>query len=96
MNEVQIRELAETTSRSKSNEDRIEKLEERQELLHDMNKNIAEIAVQTKYTKDEVTELKTDLEVIKSKPNKLVDSAVEKIVTVVIGAIVGAVLALVI
>lgn len=96
MNEVQIRELAETTSRSKSNEDRIEKLEERQELLHDMNKNIAEIAVQTKYTKDEVTELKTDLEVIKSKPNKLVDSVVEKIVTVVIGAIVGAVLALVI
>lgn len=96
MNEDQIRELAETSLRSKSNEDRIERLENEQELLHEMNRNIAEIAIQTQYTKTEVTGLKTDIEIIKSKPNRLVDSIIEKLVLTIVGAIVGAILTLII
>lgn len=95
MNEDQIRELAETSSRSKSNTHRIDKLEEQTRLMHEMNKNIAVIAEQTKDTKDDVKSLKTDVEEIKSKPNRLVDKAKENVLGVIIGAIVGALIALI-
>lgn len=95
MNEEQIRELAETSSRSKSNTHRIDKLEEQTRLMHEMNKNIAVIAEQTKDTKDDVKSLKTDVEEIKSKPNRLVDKAKENVLGVIIGAIVGALIALI-
>lgn len=96
MNEEQIKEMAETTARSKSNTHRIDKLEEQQTLLHEMNKNIAVIAEQTKDTKEDVTGLKKDVEEIKSKPNRLIDRAKENALGVIIGAIVGAVIALII
>lgn len=95
MNEEQIKELTETTSRSKSNTHRIDKLEEQQALLHEMNKNIAVIAEQTKDTKEDVTGLKKDVEEIKSKPNKLIDKMKENALGVIVGALVGALMALV-
>jgi predicted nuclease with TOPRIM domain len=95
VNENQIKELTETTSRSKSNTHRIDKLEEQQNLLHEMNSNIAAIAEQTKYTKEEVSDLKKDVEEIKMKPSKLLDGVKENALGVIVGAIVGAIIALV-
>ena len=96
MNQEQIRELAETTSRSKSNTHRIDKLEEQYELLHEMNANLSVIAEQTRNTKDDVQGLKKDMEDIKSKPNKFVDGIKTNAASIVVGAIVGAILALII
>lgn len=95
MNEEQIKELAETSARSRSNTKRLDKVEEQQRLMYEMNRNIAVIAEQTKDTKTDVQSLKTDVEEIKSKPNKLYDKVVAGIATGVVGAIIGAVMALV-
>ena len=95
MNEEQVKELAETTARSKSNTHRLDKLEENTKLMHEMNKNIAVIAEQTKDTKEDVKSLRTDVEEIKAKPNKLVDSVKQNAIGVVVGALVGAILAFV-
>lgn len=96
MNEEQIKELTETTSRSKSNTKRIDKLEEQYELLRGMSNNIAIIAEQTKNTKEDVQELKKDVEDIKAKPNRLIDSMKSAAAGAVITAIIGAILALII
>lgn len=95
MNEEQVKELAETTARSKSNTHRLDKLEENTKLMHEMNRNIAVIAEQTKDTKEDVKSLRTDVEEIKAKPNKLVDSVKQNAIGVVVGALVGAILAFV-
>lgn len=95
MNEEQIKELTEATSRSKSNTKRLDKLEEQQKLLHEMNKNIAVIAEKTNDTKEDVTVLKKDMEEIKSKPNRLLDRAKEQAMGVIIGALIGALIAVV-
>ncbi len=95
MNEEQVKELAETTARSKSNTHRLDKLEENTKLMHEMNRNIAVIAEQTKDTKEDVKSLRTDVEEIKAKPNKLVDSVKQNAIGVIVGALVGAILAFV-
>ena len=95
MNEEQLRELTQTTERSKSNTHRIDKLEEQQALLHEMNKNIAVIAEQTKDTKEDVSGLKTDVEELKSKPNKLLDKLKENAFGTIIGTLIGAILSLI-
>ena len=96
MHAEQIKELTETTSRSKSNTKRIDKLEEQHELLRGMCNNIAIIAEQTKNTKEDVQELKKDVEDIKAKPNKFVDSMKSAAAGAVITAIIGAIFALII
>lgn len=106
MNDSQIKELVETTARSKMNTKRIESLEEQYHLMHEMNKNIAVIAEQTKdtkeavqslkcETKEEMKLLKCDVEEIKSKPNKLIDKTKEQVIVVIVGTLVGAILALI-
>lgn len=89
MNEEVIRELTETTARSKSNTKRLDRVEEQQRLMYEMNKNIAVIAEQTKDTKEDVKALKTDVEEIKSKPNKLVDKMKENVLWLIISTSIG-------
>ncbi len=89
MNEEVVRELTETTARSKSNTKRLDRVEEQQRLMYEMNKNIAVIAEQTKDTKEDVKALKTDVEEIKSKPNKLVDKMKENVLWLIISTSIG-------
>lgn len=96
MNEEQIKELTETTSRSKSNTKRLDKLEEQHELLRGMCNNIAIIAEQTKNTKEDVRELRKDVEDIKAKPNKLIDNVKSAAAGAIITAIIGAIFALIV
>lgn len=95
MNEEQLRILTETTERSKSNTHRIDKLEQQYELLHEMNNNLSKIAEQTKHTTEDVKCLKSDMEDIKSKPNKFLDNLKSVAAGAILTAIIGAVLALV-
>lgn len=95
MNEEQIKELTETTSRSKSNTKRLDALEKSIELMHEMNNNIAKIVEQLKDTKNDVKDLKSDMEEIKSKPNKFLDGLKSNAASVIVGAIVGALIALI-
>lgn len=96
MNAEQIKELTETTSRSKSNTKRLDKLEEQCVLLREMSNNLAVIAEQTKNTKEDVQDLKKDVEHIKSKPSKLIDSIKGAAAGAIVTTIIGAILALII
>lgn len=95
MNEENLRELADTVARSKSNTHRIDKLEEQTALMYEMNTNIALIAKQTDTTEKAITALKSDVEEIKSKPNRFIDKAKESAMSVLIGAVLGAIVALI-
>ena len=95
MNEEQIKEITEATSRSKSNTKRLDALEKSIELMHEMNNNIAKIVEQLKDTKNDVKDLKSDMEEIKSKPNKFLDNLKGVAAGAIITAIIGALLALV-
>lgn len=92
MNEEQIREIAELMAKCKNNEERIAKIEEKYELLYKMNNNIETLTLQLQYTVQELTGLKSDMESIKSKPNRLLESVIEKIIMVIIGAAIGLVM----
>lgn len=95
MTEEQIKELTEATARSKSNTKRIDKLEEQTQLMYEMNTNIALIAKQTDTTEKTVTALKVDVEEIKAKPSRFIDKAKENALGVIVGALVGALIALI-
>lgn len=85
--------LQETTDRSNRNEGRIKKLEHESEVLHQLATSVAVMAEQMKGVNQKVTTIADEVEEIKSKPAKRWDSIVEKILTVVIAALVGYVLA---
>ena len=87
--------LAKVEQRAASNTHRLDDLEEQTKLMHDMNKNIALIARDTKDTKEDVKGLKYDVEEIKSKPNKLLDSLTDKSLGYIITAILAATMALI-
>lgn len=95
MNEEHLKELTQTTERSKSNTHRIDKLEEQQALLHEMNKNIAVIALETKGNREGLKVVKEDIDEIKSKPNQLIDRLKENALGVIVGALVGALISLI-
>lgn len=90
-----LERLTKAEQRAASNTHRIDALEKNTTLMHEMNINIALIAEQTKDTKDDIKTLKTDVEEIKSKPNKLVDKAKENVLGIILGALVGALIALI-
>lgn len=87
--------LAKVEQRASSNTHRLDDLEEQTKLMHEMNKNMALIAKDTKDTREEVKGLKDDVEEIKSKPNKLLDSLTDKSLGYIITAILAAVMALI-
>ena len=93
MNEEQIKELTETTARSKSNTYRLDKLEEQTRLLHDLNKNVALIAQQTTTTTQDVKALKDAMAEIKPKPRKLIDKTKEHALSILVSLTLGAIMA---
>ena len=86
--------LAKVEQRAASNTHRLDDLEEQTKLMYEMNKSIALIAKDTKDTREEVKGLKGDVEEIKSKPNKLLDSLLDKSLGYIVTAIIAAIIAL--
>jgi len=93
LTQEQIKELAETTSRGKSNSHRIDTLEQQNTIMHDMNTNIALIAKQTIYIEKDVQDLTMDVDVLKSKGAKRWDMIIDKSIAVIVGAAIGAIMA---
>ncbi|GMQ56798.1 hypothetical protein AN1V17_11920 [Vallitalea sediminicola] len=85
--------IKENEQRSKSNQHRIETLEENQKILHDMNKNIAVIAKQTTGQDEQIKEVKNDVKELKDKPIKRWDLIVATIITAVTTALATAIVA---
>lgn len=84
-----IKELTETSERSKSNTKRIDEIKEEQETLKSLAVSVATLAEKEKTVESDVKEIKSDIKDITSKPGKRWESIVEKaLLTIVAGLVV--------
>lgn len=90
MNQDEISEkLVEVDARSKSNKHRLDKVEERQDNLEQLANAFSVMQKEQEYIKEDVGEIKADVKILAQKPAKRWESMVERVITVVVGAVVG-------
>ncbi len=90
MNQDEISEkLVEVDARSKSNKHRLDKVEERQDNLEQLTNAFTKMETEQRYIKKDVSEIKADVKTLAEKPVKRWESIVERVIAVVVGAVVG-------
>lgn len=87
-NEEIVRRIQANKDLSERNQARIEKLEKGQEEFRDLVAAVNGMVVEQKNIRNDLTEMKSDVKQIKEKPAKRWDSTVDKVLTVIIGAVV--------
>ena len=85
--------LTEVEARSKSNKHRLDEVETRQNDLDKLVSTVAVLAEREKNVESNVEEIKDDVKSLKSKPAKRWESLVTQIITIVVAAVAGFVLA---
>lgn len=85
--------LTEVEDRSKSNTKRIADIEKRQNDLDELVSTVKVLAVREENVEIDVKEIKSDVKILTNKPAKRWEAVVEKVILVVVAAIVGFVLA---
>lgn len=85
--------LTEVEGRSRSNTHRLDDLERRQDNLDDLVSTVKVLAVREEAVENDVKEIKNDVKMLASKPGKMWDSMVEKIVLTIAAAVIGYILA---
>ena len=90
MNQDEISEkLIEVDQRSKSNKYRLDSMEKRQDNLEQLTNSFSVMQKEQEYIKEDVGEIKADVKSLAEKPAKRWESIVERVITVVVGAVVG-------
>lgn len=87
------RRLTEVESRSKSNTKRLDEMEKRQDNLDELVGTVKVLSDREKRVEDDVKEIKSDVKSIASKPGKRWDNLVNQIISLVIAALIGFLLA---
>lgn len=85
--------LTEVEERSKSNTHRIDELEKRQDNLDELVGTVKVLAVREENVENDVKEMKSDVKTLINKPAQRWDSMVDKIIMLVVAAVVGFILA---
>ena len=85
--------LTTVEDRSKSNTHRLDELERRQDNLDDLVSTVKVLAVREEAVENDVKEIKSDVKILTSKPGKMWESVVEKIILTIAAAVVGYILA---
>lgn len=85
--------LTEVEDRSKSNTHRIEAIEKRQDDLDDLVTSVKVLAVREENVERDVKEIKNDVKTLTEKPAKRWESVVTQIITLVVAAVFGFVVA---
>ena len=85
--------LTELEGRSKSNTHRLDELEKRQDNLDDLVSTVKVLAVREEAVENDVKEIKSDVKMLTSKPGKMWESVVEKIILTIAAAVIGYILA---
>lgn len=78
---------------AKSNKRRIDNLEEEQKELRNLTSAVSQMVIEQKNMRDDLAEMKDDVKQIKEKPGKRWDMAAEKVLTLIIAAVVAWMLA---
>lgn len=85
--------LTEVEERSRSNQRRIDDIEKRQDNLEELTATVQVLATKEANVEKTVTEIKSDVKELNSKPAKRWEGVVDKIIYSVVAAIAGFVLA---
>ena len=88
-NEEIVRRLQANKDLSERNQARIEKLEKGQEEFRDLVAAVNGMVVEQKNIRNDLTEMKSDVKQIKEKPAKRWDTMAEKVLTLIIAAVVA-------
>lgn len=88
-NEEIVRRLQANQDLSERNMARIEKLEKGQEEFRELVTAVNGMVVEQKNIRNDLTEMKTDVKQIKEKPGKRWDTMAEKVLTLIIAAVVA-------
>ena len=88
-NEEIAREQQLVLDLAKSNKKRIDRLEEEQKELRSLTRAVTQMAVEQKNMRSDLFEMKGDLKLIKEKPAKRWDTMAEKVLTLIIAAVVA-------
>ncbi len=87
MTNEEMKMLTEADARSRSNTHRIDKVERRQDNLDALVTSVATLATEQEHIKDDVTEIKSDVKTLTSKPGNRWDSLVDKAIWAVCGGV---------
>jgi len=87
------RRLTEVENRAKSNSHRIDELERRQDNLDELVGTVKVLAVRERQVEIDVKEIKSDVKTLASKPARRWEMLVTQVLTVLIAAIIGFILA---
>ncbi len=93
MTEEEKRLLIETSDRAKSNQHRIVKIEERQDNLDKLVTSVEVLAHREERVESDVKEIKTDVKSLTGKPAKRWEGLINQLITVLVAAISGFILA---
>lgn len=85
--------LVKVEDRSQSNTRRIDDLEKRQDNLDDLVSTVKVLAIREENVENDVKEIKNDVKSLTSKSGKMFDSIMEKIILLIVAAVVGFILA---
>lgn len=85
--------LTEVEERSKSNTHRLDDMERRQDNLDELVGTVKVLADREERVEDDVKEIKSDVKTLASKPAKRWDNLINQIITIIIAAIAGFILA---
>lgn len=90
------REISEASSSSKQAHKRIDELQKITEAFHKLATNVEIMVTEMKYMKNDITEIKSNIEEYHHKePNKFIFNVKNTIITGIVSALVGALIALV-
>lgn len=85
--------LTAVEDRSASNTHRLDDLERRQANLDDLVSTVKVLVVREENVENDVKEIKSDVKILASKPGKMWESVVEKIILTIAAAVAGYILA---
>lgn len=85
--------LVKVEDRSQSNTRRIDDLEKRQDNLDDLVSTVKVLAIREENVENDVKEIKNDVKSLTSKSGKMFDSIMEKVILLIVAAVVGFILA---
>ena len=85
--------LTEVEERAKSNSHRIDEMERRQDNLDELVGTVKVLAVREENVENDVKEIKSDVKTLTNKPAQRWDNMMDKIIMLVVAAVVGFILA---
>lgn len=77
-------------------EKRVEKLEHIYETINNLTLQVEKLAIETKYSREDLNKVINRVDVLEHKPEKRYDSIVTTAITGMVGAIIGAIMSLII